>query len=367
MSNDNEKEKVDYYEVLGVKKDSDITEIKKAYRSLAQKWHPDKNIDNKEEAEKKFKEIAHAFEVLSDPKKREAYDNGEDENSPEMMFDPFELFKQFTISNVPDVKETLEVTLEELYTGVKKEVTFERFNLCKACKGEGTENGEKKPCKTCDGTGAVNAVLVGFLRAQVACPDCEGSGIDSSVPKCPECNGDHCVKEKVTLTVDIPIGTHHKSIITIENEGNEIPPDERNEEMYGDKTRSDVLFIIIEKPHSLFKHCFIINDKLNFTDLMLELKISFAESIVGFTKSFKHLDGRKIYFKYENFVKQNDILILPNEGIIKNNSKLLICIKVDEPTLTSSQKQKLWQILTGTSLKPISENVKYISLEKQDS
>ena len=357
-------EKKDYYEILGVKKDCSLDELKKAYRSLAQKWYPDKHMVDKEIAEQKFKEIAKAFGVLSDPQKRQAYDNGEDEEHDHMDFDPFELFKHFTMmSGVPDVIDTVEVSLEELYNGTKKDVQLKRFNLCSKCHGVGTENGEKKNCSRCDGSGSVMAMLGGFMRVQMDCPECGGNGIDKSVPQCTTCQGKHCIEETITLHIDINNELHHKSQIHIENEGNEIPPEEQSD----GKTRSDVVFIIKEKPHDTFKHCFVINDELNFTDLMMDLKITFAESITGFTKSFKHLDGRKIFIKNEKFIKHNEILVLENEGMIPNKSNMMIHVIVEDPSVLSfAQKQKIWQILTNSSLKPLSENDKYICLKKMD-
>jgi molecular chaperone DnaJ len=363
----------DYYKILEVSKDAKDSEIKASYKKLAVKWHPDKNSNNKEEATQKFNEISEAFNVLKDPHKRKAYDQfGEDgvnENGMDgfshfanmggfsnfanmgggMGFDPFSMFKEFfqKENDVPDVQIQVKVTLEELYTGVKKKVKFDRFTLCKSCKGKGAI-GDSVDCNKCNGKGmSVAKTPMGIIQSQ--CRHCNGRGIDPKAKKCGDCKGNSCIKDEHTLNVNIPKSSSQKRPVIIENEGNEIPLNERD----GNSDRSNVVVIIDEQPHSKFKRGTIIPEigKLNEDNLLIEVKLTLEESLCGFEKTFTHLDGKLFKFAISEGVRHGNIYVLKGYGMPTFNDSakkgdLLIKISVEHTKLTSQQKTKIWNILS---------------------
>lgn len=235
----------DYYELLGVSRSSSKDEIKKAYRKLAIKYHPDKNPGDKE-AEEKFKEISHAYEVLSDPKKKQMYDQyGSAAFEPGGMgsagmgggagggfHDPFDIFRevfggaaggqggfgggifddffggggaQSGVQRGHDLRYDVEITLEEAAKGIEKEIKYRRPISCNSCDGSGAEKGSKKTtCSTCGGHGQV-VTSRGFFSVRQTCPTCQGAGTYFEKP-CKSCSGEGRKKETSTLTIKIPAG-----------------------------------------------------------------------------------------------------------------------------------------------------------------
>ena len=219
--------KRDYYEVLGVNRDAGDDEIKKAYRKLAMKYHPDRNPDNKE-AEEKFKEAKEAYEMLSDPQKKAAYDRyGHAGVDPSMGagpgaqgFDGFadafgdifgDLFGgggrggRSNVYRGADLRYNLEITLEEAARGAEKTIRIPTVEECGTCHGSGAKPGtHPKPCPTCQGHGQVR-VQQGFFSIQQTCPKCHGSGKIIPDP-CRDCGGAGRTKKQKTLEVKIPAG-----------------------------------------------------------------------------------------------------------------------------------------------------------------
>lgn len=233
----------DYYSLLGTNKNATADDIKKAYRKMAVQYHPDKNPGNKE-AEEKFKTISQAYEVLKDPKKKEAYDRyghaafqqggmGSGGFSGGGNFhDPFEVFREVFNSGSrsgggggifeeffggggsssrsgaqegSDLRYDLEVTLEEAYSGTEKEIKFRHAVSCKKCSGSGAEAGSKKTtCSTCKGAGQVTSSR-GFFTVRQPCPSCHGAGTKIEKP-CSGCNGEGRVIDTSTLKIRIPAG-----------------------------------------------------------------------------------------------------------------------------------------------------------------
>lgn len=222
--------KEDYYELLGVSRDASAEEIKKAYRKMAIKWHPDKNAGNAE-AEEKFKKISEAYEVLSDQDKRAAYDRyghaafqgGRGTGGRGGFHDPFEMFREVFSggggvfeeffgggrSNGPqrgsDLRYDLEITLEEAAMGVEKEIQYRRAVHCKACSGSGAAKGSgRRTCSTCGGHGQV-LMSRGFFQLRQTCPTCNGSGQVIDKP-CDSCNGEGRMMDSSTIKIKIPAG-----------------------------------------------------------------------------------------------------------------------------------------------------------------
>lgn len=228
--------KSDYYDVLGVAKDASDGDIKKAYRKMAVKYHPDKNPGDKV-AEEKFKEVAEAYEILKDADKRAAYDryghgafqqggmhSGGGWGSGD-FHDPFDVFREvfggggfgdffgFGGGNSrrsgkqagSDLRYNLKITLDEAFRGVEKTIRYTRHVACSKCGGSGAAPGSKKvTCKTCGGTG-IFSVRQGFFSMQQTCPDCHGVGTKIDTP-CPNCKGSGRVREQCTTKVKIPAG-----------------------------------------------------------------------------------------------------------------------------------------------------------------
>jgi molecular chaperone DnaJ len=359
--------KQDLYKVLELDKTATDDQIKASYKKLVKKYHPDKNPNNKEEATKKFREVSEAFGILSDPEKKKAYDNfgfagideadgGEAHGGPggpggPFGFDPFSMFKNFfqKENDIPEVQVQLNVTLEELYTGVKKKVKYDRYTLCKECKSKG-RLGDNVDCKKCDGKGmTVQRTPIGIM--QNTCRDCGGKGVDQKAPKCKPCNGMGCVKENHTLTINIPKGSSEKHPIMIENEGNEIPEDERQDE----NIRSSVVVIISEQQHNKYNRGTVIKEigKVNESNLMIEVKLSLEESLCGFEKKFTHLDGKHFTFSMNETVRHGDIFVLKSMGMPYYNEDrkgdLIIKVSVEKTELVSELKHKMWKLLSSES------------------
>lgn len=364
--------KRDFYEILDISKSATPEEIKKAYRKMAIKWHPDKNPENKEEAESKFKEITEAYEILSNQEKRDIYDkygheglSNDGGQSADFMEDMIK--RMFGMGGMmggdSDDEEVAPIqiiencTLEELYTGKKVKRKITRHSLCNKCNGMGTNDGIEHVCKKCKGSGVViRNIQSGFMVqvVQEKCKDCMGTGIDKSCTKCPKCKGTRANKEEVEISCDIPKGAYEKYTIEIENMGNEIPQNERK-----GKNRSDVNIIVNELPHNVFKRSFIIKGKKEYpdpADLLMELEIDLAESLCGFQKKIKHLDGSEFTINYEHIIKHGDVFVIENKGMpTLNNNKygdLYVSVKINYPKeIPKNQQNKLWQILTNKPYK----------------
>lgn len=357
--------KADYYKVLGVEKTASDEEIKKAYKDLARKWHPDKNPNNKEEATKKFSEISEAFGILGDPTKRKTYDNfgfaGLDDNvgggGNPFGFDPFSMFRDFfqKENNIPEVQIPVKVTLEELYIGVKKKVKFERYTICKECNNKGAV-GTNVDCKGCNGKGmSVAKTPIGIM--QTNCRMCGGKGVDPKAPKCKPCKAMGCYKEEHNLNIDIPKGSSEKHPIIIENEGNEIPEDERNDS----NTRTSVIVIISEVQHNKFNRGTVIKEigKINSNNLFIEVKLTLQEALCGFEKTFTHLDGKHFKFSMNETIRHGDIYVMKGFGMPYFSEDkfgdLIIKLNVENTHISKEKKSKIWKLLTDEPYEEINK------------
>lgn len=374
--------KNDYYKLLEINKDASPEEVKKSYNRLAKKWHPDKNLDNKEEATEKFKQISEAYHILSDPEKREIYDNGgmdalkeSEGGNPFEGFDPFNMFSQLSgvfgnmfgdnrNGGVEDVVVPIKCTLEELYTGVTKQQEITRLTLCTKCYGTGTKDKTSTKCKKCKGQGAQLAMIGPGRLMQIQCEECEGSGKDSNAKKCKECSGNTVIKETVTLEVVVPPGAHNKYPIRVEEEGHAIPIDLIKKVK---KNRSDVICVVIEEDEQThFKRGLMIPEKgkVDFSDLMIELSLTFMESLCGFYREIKHLDNHSIHICIKDAVRHGDTFVIKNEGmkVLKKNKfgDLIVKLNVQHPNelkLSISTKTKLSKLFYNSDNSDNSDNL----------
>ncbi|MCX7793818.1 MAG: molecular chaperone DnaJ [Thermodesulfovibrionales bacterium] len=277
----------DYYKILGVDRNASDEEIKKAYRRLARKYHPDLNPGNKE-AEEKFKEINEAYSVLGDPEKRKQYDRGEttftfegfDFSRPDFAdifdFGFGDLFTDLFSRHRPsptrggDILTRTEITLEEAYRGVTKPIAITRHISCSKCKGRGAESVET--CPTCKGSGTVGSSR-GFFSFRQTCPSCRGSGERIS-RLCSECRGTGKIVLTETINVKIPPGVEDGQRVKVRGMG------EAGE--YGGPP-GDLYIEVSISPHELFRR--------DGKDLYVEVPVTVPEAALGAKIEVPTLDG----------------------------------------------------------------------------
>lgn len=340
-----------YYELLGVNKDSDQTTIKKAYRRLAMKWHPDKNTKNKETAEKKFKEISTAYSVLSDPDKRQKYDQfgeegvkhfGNESNNTSDIFENIFGFGDMKKSQKPKpIIEVIELTLDEFYNGKNIEVNVGKKVMVDTY-GNISNRGTYK-CLKCDGKGHQNILRqLGpsmMQQMQVACEDCKSKGY-----KIEDGYTFKTVTEK--LTFKVKAGTKDETQIPFEGKGDysfEL-------EKFG-----DIVVVLKEKPHPTFKR--------NGLDLIYKKNIDVIDALTGVHFTISHLDGRKLNIHTEDILKPNTVKIVKYEGMVDPNNKVLkghlhIVFDVKFPdSITDDQRVKLRKLFNKKTLQPEYDNI----------
>ena len=294
----------DYYEILSVEKSASDDDIKRAYRRMAMRYHPDRNPDDAE-AETKFKEAAQAYEVLSDSERRAVYDKyghdglrgvpGHDFNSMnvEDIFSMFEgIFggglggrsRRGSRGGVPrgyDLETEVEITLEEVLHGATRDVEFKRLDVCETCTGSGAKPGtEPVTCKTCGGVGQVEQVgFGGMFRMRTNCPDCAGRG-RVVIDRCTDCRGRGRVSVKRSLSVKIPAGIHDRQAVRVRGEG-EPPAPERSPA--GQGIRGDLHVLVRVAEHERFER--------DGDHLIVAAPVAFTQAALGAEIEIPTLDG----------------------------------------------------------------------------
>ncbi len=348
--------KRDYYEVLGLSKGADDNAIKKAYRQLAKKYHPDMNPGDKE-AEKKFKEINEAYAVLSDPEKKSKYDQyghaGVDPNMGGADFSGFGGFEGFDISDIfgsffgggasqarrngpargEDLHLHLTISFEDAAFGCKKDITYTRVEKCAGCGGSGAAAGTTaETCSRCRGTGQVRVqqrTALGMFQSSRVCDVCGGTGKVIKTP-CTECRGQGLVKKQNTKTITIPAGCYDGMMLALRGQGN----DGRNGGPSG-----DAIVSVSVRPHHLF-------ERRDF-DLYCEIPITFTEAALGAEIIVPTLEGDAKYVIPEA-TQTGTQFTLRGKGIQMLNSKnkgdLKFRVTIEVPKgLTEHQKNLLRQ------------------------
>ncbi|XP_021756369.1 dnaJ protein homolog 2-like [Chenopodium quinoa] len=356
-----------YYELLGVSKEASQDELRKAYRKAAIKNHPDKGGDPE-----KFKEVAQAYEVLNDPEKRDLYDQyGEDALKEGMgggghSHNPFDIFEQlFNPSGFggggsssrfrrqqqgEDVIQTLKVSLEDLYNGTSKKLSFSRNILCPKCKGKGSKSGASSRCHGCQGSGIkVTSRQIGLgmiQQMQHVCPDCRGSGeVISQKDRCPQCKGNKVSHEKKVLEVHVEKGMKNGQRIVFQGQADEAP----------DTVTGDIVIVLQEKEHPRFKR--------KFDDLYVEHKLSLTEALCGFQFVLTHLDGRQLLIKSNpgEVIKPDQYKAINDEGMPHHErpfmkGRLYVHFTVEFPnSLPLEQSRALEKVLPSNPKKQISD------------
>ena len=322
----------DYYKELGIEKSATLEEVKKAYRTLAMLHHPDRGGN-----QEKFKKIAESYEILSDTEKRRSYDTfgkvepglNQGGNFPSELFSMFfngggfpNMFSgQKVQSKGQSIVHTLELTLEELYTGKNIVLSCSKKNICGKCQGKGASNVIK--CKTCNGSGqCLKHIQLGpFMMQQMIskCDHCDKGNIVDPANLCDKCNGNKVVQENEIIKVDIAPKNIDNRKIVLENKADQYP----------DTIPGDVILIIKEKQHPVFTR--------EGKNLKLDKNISLKQALCGIDFNITHLDGRTIFIKKDGVTCDNYIQTIPHDGMNQDGS-LIITYHIEFPaTLTQEQ------------------------------
>jgi len=340
----------DFYKILGLTEDASDGEIKKAYRKMSLKYHPDKTKGDAE-AQKRFIEIKDAYETLSDPEKKQIYDYEGEEGLKQAAtqaqqgggFNPLaELFgfgggqQQGGRRKGPAYKTEYPVTLEDLYNGNEKQLNINRKVLCRKCKGTGARDGQVTKCHHCGGKGVrmtVQQVAPGFnVQMQAACDHCSGKG-HVAAAACPHCRGSKRVDEDKKLDIVIEKGMP---------DGHEIIF-ERASEHHPEMTPGDVVLTLKTQPHPRFTR--------RGHDLHITRRISLKEALLGFTVKIMQLDGRELTVTNTAVTPHDHVNIIRGEGMPHHDvssvkGDMHVRFHVEFPTvLTQAQKDGIKNLL----------------------
>lgn len=365
-------EKRDYYEVLGVSKSATPEELKKAYRKLALQYHPDRNPGNKE-AEEKFKEAAEAYEVLSNPEKRQRYDqfgfagmggaggySGQGMSMDDIFSQFGDLFADFGLGSIfgggfgggsrsggtvrergGNIRVKVKMNLQEIEKGAKKKIKVNKYVTCDHCHGSGSEDGSTDTCPTCKGRGqvvrTVNSIF-GQMQTASTCPNCGGTG-KVIKNKCTHCHGDGIVKGEEVIDIDIPAGVGEGMQLTLRGKGGAGPHNGINGDLY----------VLIEEEA---------NPELerDGSNLIYNLFISVPQAILGTEAEVPTVSG-KVRVKIAPGTQSGKILRLRGKGLpVVNgygNGDLLVYVNVWIPKKVTKDEEKTLQGLANSeSFKP---------------
>ncbi len=350
--------KRDYYEVLGLNKGASDDEIKKAYRKLAIKYHPDKNPDDKS-AEEKFKEAAEAYEVLSSPEKRQRYDQfghagvggaagGGGFGGGMNMEDIFSQFGDIfggggfggfggggrsggrRVMRGSNLRVKVKMNLKEVAKGVEKKLKVNKFVSCHTCKGSGAKSGQLEVCRLCNGSGVqvrTQQTFLGAMQTQTTCSGCNGEG-KTVKDKCKTCNGDGIVREEEVISINIPAGVAEGMQLSVSGKGNAAPRGGIN---------GDLLVLIEEEEDPELKR--------DGNNLFYDSYVNFVDAALGTNIEVPLVEG-KAKIKVEPGTQSGKVLRLKGKGLPDVNSygtgDLLVNINVWTPqNLTPEEKKTL--------------------------
>ena len=378
-------EKRDYYEVLGVSKSADATEIKKAYRKLALKYHPDKNPGDKE-AEEKFKEAAEAYDVLSNEEKKRRYDQfghagvggaGQGGFGGGMSMD--DIFSQFgdifgsfggfsgfggfgggrsarRVNRGTNLRVKVKMNLQEIATGIEKKIKVKKYVACQHCNGTGAKDGKSySTCSTCKGSGQVTRVqntILGAMQTTSTCPTCEGEGKIIN-EKCTFCNGEGVLMSEEVISINIPAGVGEGMQLSLSGKGNAA----RRGGVNGD------LIVLIEEE----EHPELVRDG---KDLLYNVFIGYPEAVLGETVEIPTIEG-KGKVKIEAGTQPGKILRLRGKGLPDVNGygkgDLLAKVNVWIPkNLSKDEKKLVEKMKEAEGFKPGSGDKKSIFSKMKD-
>ena len=344
----------DYYEVLEVSKTASGEEIKKAFRRLAMQYHPDRNPGNKE-AEQKFKEINEAYEVLKDEQKRAAYDryghqafSGGAGGNPfggfdfnfggaggfaDIFSDVFSEFmgggsrRQSYAVRGSDIRYNMEISLEEAFTGIEKEIKIPSSETCDECHGHGTKDGKPAPvCPHCQGSGKVR-LQKGFFVVEQSCPHCRGTG-HVVTESCTKCKGRGAINKEKLIKIKIPAGVEDDTRMRVPGGGEAGVRGGENGDLY--------VFISVKK-HKLYTR--------DGANLYTRVPISMCCAALGGSIEIPSVTGEKIELKIEPGAQNDDVVRVKNQGmsIIRSSRRgdLFVKLRVETPVNLSAREKEL--------------------------
>ena len=375
--------KRDYYEVLGVQKTATDDELKKAYRKLAKKYHPDANPDNKEEAEAKFKEINEAYETLSDPQKRKMYDQFGPEGPQGFGgnggpfggqggyytytgdFDGFgnfgdfsDIFSSFFTSGFggrqsarrpagprkgADLNVHVDISFEDAFLGVDKEIIINRNETCKECNGTGAKAGTKPiKCPTCQGTGQVRQVqntILGSVQTTRTCSECHGTGEIIKDP-CDTCKGKGTVRKQPKIKFHVPAGIEDNQILVLRKEGD---PGEKG------GPNGDLNIVVRVKKHNIFSR--------KGNTVLCDIPITITQATLGADLQIPMVDGSKETYRIPEGTQTGTKFTIKNKGFKNVNSSVqgdfVFTVLVQTPKrLTKEQRELLNQLAKTMNEQP---------------
>lgn len=369
--------KRDYYDVLGIAKGAAAEDIKKAYRKMAIKYHPDKNPGDKE-AEESFKEAAEAYEVLSNPEKRQRYDQfGHAANAGSANgggygggpgMDMNDIFSQFgdifggggspfegffgggggrqgggrRVARGSNLRIKVKLTLEEIANGAEKKIKVNKQVICKTCDGTGAKDrASVSTCKTCGGSGAVRRVtntILGQMQTTSTCPTCNGEG-SQITSKCTTCHGDGVTRGEETITINIPAGVSEGMQLSMSGKGNAAPRG---------GVPGDLIILIEEVAHETLKR--------DGHNVIYDMHISFIDAALGTSVEVPTIDG-KAKIKIEPGTQGGRILRLKGKGVPEVNSyhrgDQLVHINIWTPkALNREEREILEKLQDSPNFKP---------------
>ena len=367
--------KRDYYEVLGVDKNVTPEDLKKAYRKLALKYHPDRNPGDKE-AEEKFKEAAEAYDVLSNPDKKARYDQfghagldgaggfGGQGMSMDDIFSSFgSIFGDFfggggggfhfsgfngggsrggrPVSRGSNLRIKVKLTLEEIERGVEKKIKVNKYVTCKSCGGSGARGNSYETCSHCHGTGVVTEMrrsIFGQMQTQSVCPYCGGQGRIIK-DKCPDCHGEGIVKSEEIITINIPAGVADGMQLSMHGQGNAGPHGGVN---------GDLIIQVEEIQHELFER--------QDSNLFYNAFVTYADAALGASIEIPTLSG-KVRVKIEQGTPSGKVIRLKGKGLPDLNGysrgDMLVSINVWVPkSVTKEEKAMLEQLNSHPNFQP---------------
>jgi molecular chaperone DnaJ len=358
--------KRDYYDILGVSKGASPEEIKKAYRKLAIKYHPDKNPGDKE-AEENFKEAAEAYEVLSNPEKKQRYDQfghagmgaGGGYGGGNMNMD--DIFSQFgdifgggspfegffgggqrggggrRVARGSNLRIKVKLSLDEIAKGTEKKIKVNKLVTCNVCDGTGAKDKSSfHTCQTCGGSGSVRRVtntILGQMQTTSTCPTCNGEGTQVT-SKCTNCHGDGLVRGEETITINIPAGVSEGMQLSMSGKGNAAPRG---------GVPGDLVILIEEVPHETLKR--------EGNNVVYDLHISFIDAALGSSIEVPTIDG-KAKIKIEPGTQGGKILRLKGKGVPEVNSyhrgDQLVYVNIWTPKAISREERELLEKLQNS-------------------
>lgn len=352
----------DYYEILGLTKGASVDEVKKAYRKLAMQYHPDRvSEEKKKESEEKFKEVSEAYAVLSDPAKKQLYDQY-GHAGVDSRYTQEDIFRSANFSDIfggsgfedafggifsdlgfdifgggmkrgrggyrqasgEDIQARIKITLEEVLQGTKKEISYYRYDSCRTCSGSGVQPGSSKiTCTLCKGSGAIRSGM-GFISVSQTCPNCRGQG-KVIKERCRQCAGEGRGKQKHKIKVKIPKGVKDGSILRLRGEGS-----------FLGSAHGDLYLHVLIEPHLMFKR--------EDSNLRYQAKVDALNAILGTEIEVPTLSG-KVKMKIPSGTQPGTVFRLRGKGLPEVNSNRLgdelIQIGIEIPKKISNREKKL--------------------------